>query len=98
MIQGLSEREKTYADTTLDLYTGVLGGDVQIDTFNGKVKLKVPPGTQSGTKVKLRGKGFPVYKKENEFGDLYVTYQIKLPTNLSVKETELFNELRNLRK
>jgi curved DNA-binding protein len=36
---------------------------------------------------------FPVYKKENEFGDLYVTYDIKIPTQLSEKEKELFNEL-----
>jgi curved DNA-binding protein len=92
------EGKNLYADASLDVYTGVLGGDVQIDTFNGKVKLKVPPGTQSGTKVKLRGKGFPVYKKENEFGDLFITYQVKLPTNLSPREIELFTELRNLRK
>jgi len=92
------EGKNLYADASLDVYTGILGGDVQIDTFNGKVKLKVPPGTQSGTKVKLRGKGFPVYKKENEFGDLFITYQVKLPINLSPREVELFTELRNLRK
>jgi len=86
-----------YADADLDLYTALLGGEVRIDTFNGKVKLKVPPETQPGTKVKLKGKGFPVYKKEAEFGDLFITYQVKLPTNLSVKEVELFTELSNLK-
>jgi len=86
-----------YADADIDLYTALLGGEVLIDTFDGKVKLKVPPGTQSGTKVKLKGKGFPVYKKVAEFGDLFITYQIKLPNNLSVKEVELFTELRALR-
>ena len=86
-----------YADVDLDLYTSLLGGEVRVDTLNGKVKLKVPPETQPGTKVKLKGKGFPVYKKENEFGDLIITYQVKLPTNLSAKEIELFTELSNLR-
>ena len=61
------------------------------------VNLTVKPGTQNGTKVKLKGKGFPVYKKEGEFGDLYLTYQIQIPTNLSEKEKELFTELAKLR-
>jgi curved DNA-binding protein len=86
-----------YADVDLDLYTSLLGGEVRVDTLSGKVKLKVPPETQPGTKVKLKGKGFPVYKKENEIGDLIITYQVKLPTNLSAKEIELFTELSNLR-
>lgn len=78
----------------LDLYTAVLGGEITISDFNqSKLKLKVAAGTQNGTKVRLKGKGFPVYKKENQFGDLYVTYNIVIPTNLSEKEKELFNEL-----
>ena len=86
-----------YLPTDLDLYKAILGGDIIIDTFDSKVKLKVAPETQSGTKVKLKGKGFPVYKKEGEFGDLFVTYKVKLPTNLSDKEKELFMELQKLR-
>jgi curved DNA-binding protein len=78
----------------LDLYTAVLGGDVTITDFNtAKLKLKVAAGVQNGTKVRLKGKGFPVYKKDGQFGDLYVTYNIVIPTNLTEKETELFNEL-----
>ena len=65
--------------------------------MNGKVKLKVAPETQNGLKIKLKGKGFPVYKKDNEFGDLYVTYRITIPTKLTVKEKELFKELSKLR-
>nr|WP_294787369.1 J domain-containing protein [uncultured Flavobacterium sp.] len=91
------EGNNLYADAPLDLYTAILGGETHINTFDGKVKIKVPPGTQSGTKVKLKGKGFPVYKKENQFGDLYITYTIKLPTKLSDKEKELFEELAKLR-
>ena len=83
-------------EVDLNLYTAVLGGEVTIDTFNGKVKLTVKPETQSGTKVKLKGKGFPVYKKEAEFGDLVVTWKIKIPTNLSEKEKQLFRELEKV--
>ncbi|WP_329807050.1 J domain-containing protein [Flavobacterium facile] len=80
----------------LDLYAAVLGGDVTISDFNqAKLKLKVAPGTQNGTKVRLKGKGFPVYKKEDQFGDLYITYNVVIPTNLSEKEIELFHELAN---
>jgi curved DNA-binding protein len=82
-----------YANVKLDLYTAVLGGEITADTLTGKVKLKVAPGTQNNTKVKLKGKGFPVYKKEGEFGDLYLTYEIQIPTNLTDKQKELFTEL-----
>ncbi|MES2592790.1 MAG: J domain-containing protein [Bacteroidota bacterium] len=77
----------------LDLYTAVLGGEITVDTLNGKVKLKVPPETQNGTKVKLKGKGFPIYKNEGQFGDLFITYSIKIPTNLTEKQKRLFDEL-----
>lgn len=81
----------------LDIYKAILGGEIQIETFDGKVKLKVKPETQNGTKVKLKGKGFPIYKKEGLFGDLYVTYQLKIPKNLSQKEKDLFTELSKIR-
>ncbi len=87
------DNDNLYATFDLDLYTALLGGDVVVPTFDGKAKLKVSPLTQSGTKVKLKGKGFPVYKKEGEFGDLYITYQVKLPTKLTDKEKEAFEEL-----
>lgn len=86
-----------YTTVDLDLYTAILGGETTIDTFSGKVKLKIPPETEGGTKVRLKGKGFPLYKKEGEFGDLIITYNIKTPGNLSEKEKELFKELSKLR-
>ncbi len=91
------EGNNLYAEINLDLYTAILGGEIYINTFDGKVKIKVPPETQTGTKVKLKGKGFPLYKKENQFGDLYVTYTLKIPTKLSGKEKELFEELAKIR-
>ena len=80
----------------LDLYKAVLGGEVTIDTFDGKAKLKLQPETQNGTKTRLKGKGFPVYKTEDQFGDLYITYEIRIPTGLTEKQKALFTELSNL--
>lgn len=82
-----------YATVELDLYTAVLGGEVVVDTMDSSVKLKVAPETQNEAKVKLKGKGMPVFKKEGEFGDLYVTFKVKLPTNLTDKQKQLFAEL-----
>ncbi|GGZ80632.1 DnaJ C-terminal domain-containing protein [Algibacter mikhailovii] len=89
--------DNLHTTANLDLYTAVLGGELIKDTFMGKVKLKVKPGTQNGAQVKLKGKGFPKYKKEGQFGDLFISYQIDIPTNLSTKEQELFEELSKLR-
>lgn len=77
----------------INLQSAVLGGEITLDTLNGKVKLKVSPETQNGTKVKLKGKGFPVYKKEAQYGDLYITYFVKIPTGLTDKQKELFKQL-----
>ena len=82
-----------YVNVPLDLYKSMLGGEETLDTLSGKVKLKVAPETQNGTKVRLKGKGFPVYKKDGVYGDLYVTYQVQLPTHLTAKEKELFEQL-----
>ncbi|PWA08691.1 DnaJ C-terminal domain-containing protein [Flavobacterium laiguense] len=91
------DKHNLYSTVDIDLYTAILGGEITANTFDGKVKLTVKPGTQNGTKVKLKGKGFPIYKKEGEFGDLYISYQIRIPTNLTEKEKELFTELSKLR-
>lgn len=86
-----------FATATIDLYTAVLGGETTIDTMKGKVKLKVNPETQHGTKIRLRGKGFPIYKKEGETGDLYITYAVKLPIHLTEEQKALFTELSKLK-
>ncbi|MBL0741028.1 DnaJ C-terminal domain-containing protein [Chryseolinea lacunae] len=87
-----------FTSTTIDLYTALLGGETTIDTLSGKVKMKINPETQPGTRVRLKGKGFPVYKQENQTGDLYVTFDVRLPTRLSEKQKALFTELAQLTK
>ena len=70
-------------------------GDLYI-TLEGQVKLKVKPETQNGTKVRLKGKGFPVYKKEGQSGDLIVTYSVKLPVNLTEQQKEMFRKIQSM--
>ncbi len=91
------EGNNLYTHVKLDLYTAVLGGEVTVNTFDGQAKIKVAPETQSGTKIKLKGKGFPVYKKENEWGDLMITFDVQVPTGLSENEKALFQDLKKLR-
>jgi curved DNA-binding protein len=89
--------DNLHATVNVDLYTALLGGEVTAETFDGKVKLKIPAESQSGARLRLKGKGFPVYKKEGEFGDLYYTLQVILPTQLTEKEKELFTQLQKMR-
>lgn len=85
--------DNLYTTVDLDLYTAVLGGEITVKTLDGQVKLKVAPETQNGSKIKLKGKGFPVYKNEGHFGDLIITWNVKIPKNLTKRQKELFTEL-----
>lgn len=91
------EGANLYSDEPLDISTAALGGEITVNTFQGKAKLKVKPETQNGTTVKLKGKGFPKYKQESQFGDLFITFNVQVPKNLSPREKELFEELRKIR-
>ena len=82
----------------VQLYTAVLGGKTQIDTFKDKVTVKVPKGTPNGKELSLRGLGMPIYTKKNEFGNLLVKVDVVLPEHLTEPETELFKQLAAVRK
>ncbi len=82
-----------FTTVELNLYTAMLGGEITMNTMDGKVKLKVSPETANGCKIKLKGKGFPIYKNEGHYGDMYVTYNVALPTHLTDKQKALFEEL-----
>lgn len=81
----------------VDLYTAVLGGKIEMNTLKGKLNVTVPKGSQSGTRLRVKGKGMPVYGKEGAAGDLYIQLNVAVPKNLSKEETELFNRLKELR-
>lgn len=81
------------AKVNIDLYTALLGGEVIIQLSNGsKIKLKVKPETQNGTRVRLRGKGYD--RGDGSYGDLIITYNVTLPTNLSQRQKDLLNQMR----
>ena len=81
------------ASVTIDLYTAMLGGEIIVTLSNGqKLKLKIKPETQPGTKVRLRGKGYD--RGDGTFGDLIITYQVKLPTNLTDRQRDLLQQMR----
>ena len=80
--------QESKAKVSIDMYTALLGGDIIVALQGGtKLKLKIKPGTQPGTKVRLRGKG-------QGGGDLIVTYQVTLPTTLSDRQRQLLEEMR----
>ncbi len=83
-----------YLKQPIGLFTAVLGGQVEVPTLNGKVRMKVPAGTQCGQKFRLRGKGLP--KPDGGRGDLYVEARITVPKNLSPEARKKFEELRRL--
>jgi DnaJ-class molecular chaperone len=84
-------------NVSIPLYTAILGGEVRVPTLTGQVALTIPPGTQNGRQFRLRGKGMPKLGSSGSAGDLIVKAQIDMPTNLSDKERELFEQLRSLR-
>ena len=90
------EGNDLYQTVPLDLYTAILGGELIVETLSGKAKLKVQPGTQNGTKVRLKGKGFPVYKQEGTYGDLIVTYTVNIPTHWNEEQKRLFRQIQQL--
>ena len=91
-------REETdlFVTQEIPLLTAILGGSQLLKTINSSVKLTVKPGTQNDAKVKLKGKGFPVYKQDGLYGDLYVTYKVLVPISLSRKQKQLYEELLKL--
>ena len=81
------------ATVNIDLYTALLGGEIIITLNSGvKLKLKVKPETQNGTKVRLRGKGYA--RGDGTCGDLIITYNVQLPTHLTERQKALLNQMR----
>ena len=81
------------ATVTIDMYTALLGGEIMIQIDGGTYKLKVNPYTQNGSKVRMRGKGYP--KGDGTNGDLILTYKVDLPKNLSERQKQLLREMQS---
>ncbi|WP_133585339.1 DnaJ C-terminal domain-containing protein [Sphingobacterium yanglingense] len=87
-----------YSKVEIDLFTALLGGEAIVDTLGGKIKVKVKSGTQNGSKIRLKEKGFPLYKQEGKFGDFYAEVAVKIPSDLSEEQKKLFEQAAALNK
>lgn len=87
-----------FLDVTIDLFKALLGGSSKLNTLGGIVKFEIPPETNNGKIIKIKGHGMPKYNKPDDRGDLMITLNVKLPTNLSDKEKELIKQWQELRK
>ena len=83
-----------FTTVTADIYTLVLGGEIVVPTLSGSIRVKVRPGTQPDSKLRIKGKGFPVYRHESESGDLIVTLRLQLP-QLNEKQKTLLKEMKD---
>ena len=86
------QKAEAHASVTIDLYTAMLGGNIMLQTQNGKIKLKVKPCTKNGSKVRLKGMGHT--NPDGSRTDLIITYNVKLPTSLSERQKQLLREMQ----
>ncbi|NLF01482.1 MAG: J domain-containing protein [Anaerolineales bacterium] len=90
------QNDDLYVTVPVDLYTAILGGQVQVPTLSGPVVLTIPSGTQNGRTFRLRGKGMPRLRHRSQYGDLLAKVEVQLPARLGPRERELFEELRRV--
>ena len=86
-----------HTTATVGLFTAVLGGEAEVETLNGKIKLNVPAGTQPEQVFRLAGRGMPSVKNADEKGDLYVRLKVQIPKYLSPKQQELLEEASRIK-
>ncbi|PJF27958.1 MAG: molecular chaperone DnaJ [Phototrophicales bacterium] len=83
-----------HVDVNIDMFTAMLGGEVEVPTLGRPVRLKIPPGTQSGRKFRLSGKGMPVLRSSGKYGDLYIRVAITVPTHLTPEQKRIVEALK----
>jgi curved DNA-binding protein len=84
-----------YMNADLDMFSAMLGGQLEVNTISGKVNIALKEGTQNGKMVRLKGKGMPVYGSAGKYGDLFVRLDVKLPVRFTAGQKEKIKELRN---
>ena len=83
------------SEIPISFVQAALGDDLQVDTLDGKVKLKVPAGTQTGSRFRIRGKGIP-HMRSDRRGDHHVRVTVVTPRTLSEKQKEALREFGKL--
>mmetsp|Transcript_13496 Transcript_13496/g.19750 ORF Transcript_13496/g.19750 Transcript_13496/m.19750 type:complete len:446 (-) Transcript_13496:54-1391(-) len=91
------EGPEIYSDASISYVDAILGASIKCPVVDGEVTIKVPPGTQPGQVMRLKGNGAPRLGNPDSRGDHYVTMNIDIPTDLSKEEKELVEQLRELR-
>ena len=91
------EGDDLHTEVEVPLEDAVLGGEVNVQTLRRRLNLTIPPESQNGQKIRLKGQGMPRLGSPESVGDLVVTVRPRLPRNLSDEEQELFRRLRELR-
>ncbi|MCQ2973822.1 MAG: HSP40/DnaJ peptide-binding protein [Bacteroidales bacterium] len=89
--------DELFTEVYVDIYTILLGGYIMISTLSGNIKIAIPQGIEYGKQLRIRSKGMPVYNTPGVYGDLFVKVKYSLPKNISDKEKELIEQLRDLR-
>lgn len=84
-----------YTELKVDLYTALMGGDAEVDSLKGKVKVKIARGTENGKVLRLKGLGMPT-EQGRQSGNLYAKVTVQLPKKLNAEEEELFSRLRQI--
>lgn len=85
-----------FSSAPISYAQAAIGGDVLVDTLDGKVYVNVKPGTQTDTQMRLRGKGVPSLRNKNQRGDHYITFIVQVPTNLSKDAEEALRKFDEL--
>ncbi len=88
------EGDDLTTDVKVDMFTAMLGGEIEVPTLGRSIKMKIPPGTQSGRKLRLAGKGMPVLRQPGKHGDLYARVLITVPEKLTDSQRALVEQLR----
>ena len=86
------EGDDLRTSATIDVFTAILGGEVEVETIGGKVTLKIPAGTQPEQVFRLAGRGMPHLKGAHTKGDLFVRVKVRIPKQLSSKQKSLLEE------
>ncbi|AFM04037.1 DnaJ-class molecular chaperone with C-terminal Zn finger domain [Bernardetia litoralis DSM 6794] len=92
----IREENDLHTTAKVSLYEAMLGGKISVPTMQGKILFPIAAETANGKIFRIKGKGMPIYNQTNKFGDLYIKIEVQLPTKLSQKEKELFQQLSNL--
>ena len=92
------KKNDLYAETSVDIYTILLGKKITINTLTGKISVNIPRGTPFGKSLRLKGMGMPFYNNPTKKGDLFLKIKYSIPQNLSQKELTMLKELYKLNK